>query len=150
MGAPNGNVTPLGWMLTIFTKLFFLRVGNDTKHAGLPRRAKQGRAHFYCRKMVGYFGMVILFALSKQWSNINSEIWLCLKLFGPFKRVWQGHTLFSSPGTGRSTSISYDKIGPLLYFTNNVKSLYNRLQTLPRKLQTDGKGGQTYPIFGFW
>ena len=42
------------------------------------------------------------------------------------------------------------KIGPLFYFTLiSVESLYNRLQSSLRKLPTDEKRGQTYPIFGF-
>ena len=42
--------------------------------------------------------------------------------------------------------ISNAKIGPQFYFKLNVKSLYNRLQSLLCKLPTDEKGGQTYPI----
>ena len=47
------------------------------------------------------------------------------------------------------SNISNAKIGPLFYFTPNVKSLYNRLQYLLRKLPTDEKGGQTHTILGF-
>ena len=49
------------------------------------------------------------------------------------------------------SNIINSKIGPLLYFTLNDKSLFNRPQSLLRetKLQTDEKGGQTYPILGF-
>ena len=47
-------------------------------------------------------------------------------------------------------NISNGKNSPLLSFTLNVESLYNRLQSLLRKLPTDEKGGQTHPIFGFW
>ena len=40
--------------------------------------------------------------------------------------------------------IRNDKIGPQFYFTLNVKSLYNRLQSLRHELPTaDKKGGQT-------
>ena len=48
------------------------------------------------------------------------------------------------------SNTSNAKIGPLFYFTLSVESLYNRLQSLPRKLSTDEKGGQIYAIFGFW
>ena len=51
-------------------------------------------------------------------------------------------------------NISNAKIGPLFYFTiaywRNFQCFYNRLQSLFRILMTDKKGGQTYPIFGFW
>ena len=36
---------------------------------------------------------------------------------------------------------------PLFYFTLNVKSLYNRQQSLLRKLPTNEQGSQTYPIW---
>ena len=48
------------------------------------------------------------------------------------------------------SNISNAKIGPLFYFTLNVESLYNKLQSLLRKLPTDENGDQTYLIFGFW
>ena len=35
------------------------------------------------------------------------------------------------------SNINYANIGPLFYFTLNVKSLYDRLQFLLRKLPTD-------------
>ena len=44
------------------------------------------------------------------------------------------------------SNMSYAKIDPLFYFRLNVESLYNRLQSLLCKMQTDEKGGQTYPI----
>ena len=44
--------------------------------------------------------------------------------------------------------ISNAKIGPQFHFKLNVKSLYNRQESLLYKLPTDEKGGQTYPIFG--
>ena len=45
------------------------------------------------------------------------------------------------------SNISNAKFGPLFYFTLNVKSLYNRLQTLIRKLPTDKKGRSDIPSF---
>ena len=42
------------------------------------------------------------------------------------------------------------KIGPLFYFTLSAESLYSRLHSLLRKLPTEEKGGQTYPLFRFW
>ena len=49
------------------------------------------------------------------------------------------------------SNISNAKIGSLLYFTLNIESLYNRIPIVFfRKLPTDEKGGQTYPIFVFW
>ena len=48
------------------------------------------------------------------------------------------------------SNTSNAKMGPLFYFTLSAESLYNRLQSLLRKLPTDQKGGQTYPILGFW
>ena len=40
-----------------------------------------------------------------------------------------------------STVISNAKIGPLFYFTHNVESFYNKLQSLLRKLPMDENGG---------
>ena len=48
------------------------------------------------------------------------------------------------------SNISNAKIDPLFYFTLNIEYLNNRLQNFSRKLPMDVKGGQTYPIFGFW
>ena len=48
------------------------------------------------------------------------------------------------------SNTSNAKIGPLLYSTLSVESLYNTLQSLVRKLPMDEKGGQKHPIFEFW
>ena len=49
------------------------------------------------------------------------------------------------------SNISNAKISPLFYFTLNVESLYNKLQSLLHKLPTDKNGGQLQCyIPNFW